>query len=266
MNRNLKLKRQKRSAILLATLNLLYLMGCKSNDKVDIDTTVETTIETTYETTEATTPITYENIEIVDQNGVVYPTDVERFVDAEFDGFAKMPIPLYDSFKYDKEIIDVIPQYQTVDRLYSDGEFSYVKTEDGKTGYVHDELLEILPDSYIEVDLSEQRVIVVYKHDIVLDASVVTGKPGTETNVGYTEVLSKTYNRPLIGPGYRLDVQYFIHFNTSEEGFHDNHNRYEFGGDIYMTNGSHGCVNMRLEDVKVMDEYTSVGTKVLVHK
>jgi len=117
-----------------------------------------------------------------------------------------------------------------------------------------------------ELELREQKVKVVDDNEIVLYADVVTGKPGTETDIGYTEVLSKTYNRPLTGPGYRLDVQYFIHFNTSEEGFHDNYRRNAFGEDIYLTNGSHGCVNMNLEDVRIMDEHTHVGTKVLVHK
>ena len=70
----------------------------------------------------------------------------------------------------------------------------------------------------------------------------------------------------MIGPGYSLDVEYCIAFNESEECFHDNRNRSEFGGEIYITNGSHGCVNMKLEDVKVLDEHSEVGTKVITHK
>ena len=42
--------------------------------------------------------------------------------------------------------------------------------------------------------------------------------------------------------------------------------RTAFGGNIYTYDGSHGCVNMSLEDVEKLDNYIEVGTKVLVHK
>lgn len=58
----------------------------------------------------------------------------------------------------------------------------------------------------------------------------------------------------------------FISFNPDAEGFHDACWRSQFGGDIYLTNGSHGCVNMRLEDVQVLDKYLNAGDHVLVHK
>lgn len=248
----LKLKSQKRKAKLLAILTTLSLLGCSNKEVSEIAYTETESLEG--------------HIEIVYSNGVLYPSRIDDFSETEYDAFARMSIPVFNSYKRDKEVIGVISEYQTMDRIYSNGEYSYVTTLDGISGYVIDELITVLPDNYIEVDLSSQKVKVVNNGEIVLYADVVTGKPGTETDIGYTEVLSKTYNRPLIGPGYRLDVQYFIHFNTSEEGFHDNHNRYAFGGDIYQTNGSHGCVNMALEDVKIMDENCEVGTKVLVHK
>ena len=256
----LKLKSQKRKARFLAILTALSLFGCTLKDMDDV--------KITKASDEYDGPLFKDgyHIEIVDRNGSIYPVKRNGFNEAIYTGFSNIYIPLYDSHKEDKNVINYISEYQTFNITHSNDLYSYITTEEGFTGYVDNSFITILPDNYIEVDLSMQKVKVVENNEIILCADVVTGKPGTETDIGYTEVLSKTYNRPLIGPGYRLDVKYFIHFNNSEEGFHDNHNRYAFGKDIYLTNGSHGCVNMALEDVKIMDEHTKVGTKVLVHK
>ena len=42
--------------------------------------------------------------------------------------------------------------------------------------------------------------------------------------------------------------------------------REEFGGETYINNGSHGCVNMMHDDVMEVSEYVEVGTPVLVKK
>ena len=49
------------------------------------------------------------------------------------------------------------------------------------------------------------------------------------------------------------------------EGFHDARWRNQFGGDIYLTNGSHGCVNMPPEMAGKLFELISAGTPVVVH-
>ena len=111
-----------------------------------------------------------------------------------------------------------------------------------------------------------QKVYCYYQGELVLVADCVTGIPtyGTTkgTNKGYTEINGKSYNTTLM-----LDTpaEIFISFNPDGEGFHDS-KRSQFGGDIYLTNGSHGCVNMRLEDVKVLDKHLKAGDHVLVHK
>lgn len=139
-------------------------------------------------------------------------------------------------------------------------------TTDGNYGYTDINLLETLPEIYAKVDISDQKVYCYYQGELVLTADCVTGIPtyGTTkgTNKGYTEINGKSYNTTLM-----LDTpaEIFISFNPDGEGFHDS-KRSQFGGDIYLTNGSHGCVNMRLEDVKVLDKYLDKGNKVLVHK
>lgn len=136
-------------------------------------------------------------------------------------------------------------------------------------GYIDFTMLEILPETYAEVDISEQKVYCYYQGELVLIADCVTGIPtyGTTkgTNKGYNEINGKLYDEDaqLMGG---ITSKIFISFNSDGEGFHDAYWRTKFGGDIYLTNGSHGCVNMQLEDVKVLDHYLQKGDHVLIHK
>ena len=56
-------------------------------------------------------------------------------------------------------------------------------------------------------------------------------------------------------------------YHTDDNGFkHGWRNRSDFGGETYIKNGSHGCVNMPHEEVMEVSEYVDLGTKVLVKK
>ena len=164
------------------------------------------------------------------------------------------------------DITDYIDTYQKTLVLHKDGEYYYIENMNGKRYYTKASNIVFLPENYVEVDLSDQKLYVFNDDKLVMDVSVITGKPSTPTNEGYTEILEKTYNRPLIGPTWNVDVKYFFPFNKSGEGFHDASWQENFDKDVYLHRGSHGCVNMTLEDVSNLDQYTEVGTKVLVHK
>ena len=99
-----------------------------------------------------------------------------------------------------------------------------------------------------------------------------------ETDTIKFEIYDISGPRYLIGPDYKTWVDIMIKFNGGE-GFHDasyssckkggNHgwrNIQEFGGDTYLTDGSHGCVNMIREDVFELAEYVDIGTPVLIKK
>ena len=55
-------------------------------------------------------------------------------------------------------------------------------------------------------------------------------------------------------------------FTNSNIGLHDASWRSEFGGEIYKTNGSHGCVNLPKDKAYELYDLISVGTTVIVHK
>lgn len=229
--------------------------------------TVELT--TTPVTEEETIPTTIEETipeETVHEETIPEETEY-KYSDVEISSFATADLPLYDEYgnilymveKYEKVIITDLTNY--FNRLVK------CKLNDDTVGYIDFTMLELLPETYAEVDISEQKVYCYYQGELVLVADCVTGIPtyGTTkgTNKGYTEINGKLYNSKLMGDA---PSKIFISFNSDGEGFHDASWRNQFGGDIYLTNGSHGCVNMKLEDVEVLDEYLHKGDKVLVHK
>ena len=50
---------------------------------------------------------------------------------------------------------------------------------------------------------------------------------------------------------YEQPVQYWMPFDGGI-GFHDANWRDDFGGDIYLTSGSHGCINLPPENAAVL--------------
>lgn len=121
--------------------------------------------------------------------------------------------------------------------------------------------------TYVEIDMTNQHLY--YYEDSVLkvDSDIVTGNlrlgHGTPTGVYY--VNNKARNTVLTGADYVSHVKYWIAFIGHSIGIHDASWRYgKFGGEIYKTNGSHGCVNTRTEEVGKLYEMIQIGTPVLV--
>ena len=204
--------------------------------------------------TEITTPPTEEETNPVNEN---YQT-LNDFA------YLKESASLYDSNEQDKTEVEKIEKYQKVLRLSTDGNYDFVQTEDMKYGYIESTKLELLPDMYVEVDISDQTVELYKDNDIILTTLCVTGKDSTPTRIGYFPIKYKTYDTYLKGPGYNSHVYYWMPFDGGI-GLHDAAWRDEFGGDIHFNGGSHGCVNMPHDAAKTIYENVEAGTKVLVH-
>ena len=178
--------------------------------------------------------------------------------------YLKETSTLYDSENENKQELGSVEKYQKVLRLSTDGNYDYVQTEDLQYGYIESSKLEVLPDMYVEVDISDQTVELYKNNDIILTTLCVTGKDSTPTRIGYFPIKYKTYDTYLKGPGYNSHVYYWMPFDGGI-GLHDAAWRSEFGGDIHYNGGSHGCVNMPHDAAKTIYENVSAGTKVLVH-
>ena len=124
--------------------------------------------------------------------------------------------------------------------------------------------LEILPNLFVEVDISDQTVKMYKDNEVILTTLTVTGKTSSPTRIGYFPISYKTYDTYLTGPGYNSHVYYWMPFDGGI-GLHDASWRDTFGGDIYINNGSHGCVNLPHNAAKEIYENVDTGTMVLVH-
>lgn len=108
-------------------------------------------------------------------------------------------------------------------------------------------------NSYVEVSIPEQRVWMYVNGECIVNTPVVTGNisKGHNTREGVFSLTYKTRNATLRGADYASFVYYWMPFDGGI-GLHDATWRSSFGGKIYKTNGSHGCVNMPLEAAKTV--------------
>jgi lipoprotein-anchoring transpeptidase ErfK/SrfK len=102
---------------------------------------------------------------------------------------------------------------------------------------------------------------------MIVQGSVVTGNPnrGNATVLGVYMVNYKQKEATLRGPGYQAKVTYWMPF-FGNMGLHDASWRYHFGGNIYLRNGTHGCVNAPLYLARTVFENIDDGTPVIIYK
>lgn len=121
--------------------------------------------------------------------------------------------------------------------------------------------------SYVEIDLSNQHLYLFKEGEIVLESDFVSGnmsKSGYMTPPGVFGLTYKTRNAVLRGADYETPVNYWMPFNGNI-GMHDASWRKSFGGDIYLKNGSHGCINLPPKKAAEIYEYVSAGFPVICY-
>ena len=122
-------------------------------------------------------------------------------------------------------------------------------------------------NSYVEINIIAQHLFVYSNGALVLESPIVTGRldTGHATPTGAYAVTYTQKGATLKGADYRVDVDYWMPFN-GDIGMHDAPWMWGFGGEIYKTGGSHGCVNIRPAEAAVVFSYVQKGWPVLVYK
>ncbi len=121
-------------------------------------------------------------------------------------------------------------------------------------------------DTYIEVDITNQHVWLYKDGALVMDSDCVTGtqtNPDRATPTGVFQVWTRERDRDLVGEGYTAPVDYWMNVSWCGVGLHDL-NRAAYGGDIYMYNGSHGCINLPPDFAEDLFYAIEVGIPVLI--
>ena len=122
--------------------------------------------------------------------------------------------------------------------------------------------------TYIEVDITNQRMVFYKDGYPIVDTPVVTGIPGntdTATPTGCFAIDAMQSPAVLTGDGYQANVSYWMPF-WGNVGIHDATWRSEFGGTIYFSNGSHGCVNAPYDKVQQIYNNIDIGAPVIVYQ
>lgn len=121
-------------------------------------------------------------------------------------------------------------------------------------------------NTYVEVDYTNQRMWFYKDGTLLVDTLVVTGNTSKDMGspLGIFGLYSKETQAILKGEGYKTPVDYWMPFYGGV-GIHDAKWRSSFGGNIYQTNGSHGCINTPWENAKTIYENISPGTPIICY-
>lgn len=121
----------------------------------------------------------------------------------------------------------------------------------------------------IFVSIYRQKVTLIKNGKFIEDSSCVTGKENVRnTRRGEFKVEYMQRNRTLTGTNYKgvkykQPVEFWIRF-YGKTGFHSASYRNDFGGTIYQTNGSNGCVNLPYNFAQTLYTNAYVGMPVYV--
>ncbi len=144
----------------------------------------------------------------------------------------------------------------------------YVKTNDwGNPYYLKRNGTDDLAGTYIEADLTKQHLWYYKDGQLVTESDFVSGDVSEEreTTTGLFYLAYMESPSMLEGQDYNTEVQYWMAFHEGE-GLHDAVWRGSFGGNIYQTNGSHGCLNLPLSAARTIYENTQPGTPIIIYK
>ena len=121
-------------------------------------------------------------------------------------------------------------------------------------------------DTYVEINLTAQHLFFYKNGKLLVESDFVSGNEsrGWATPSGAYPLTYKERNATLKGEGYATPVSYWMPFNGGI-GMHDASWRGSFGGTIYKTNGSHGCINLPPAVAKTIYENISAGMPVLCY-
>jgi hypothetical protein len=161
---------------------------------------------------------------------------------------------LINSAKERVELMDAIKQGQVITKepVYLQKAMTREGNDIGKT--------------YVEIDLTKQHLWFYKNGALVVEGDVVTGNVSNNNSTppGVYTLKYKQKDATLKGADYNTPVSYWMPFNGNI-GIHDATWRDIFGGNIYLTGGSHGCVNAPFEVAQTIFASIEAGTPVICY-
>lgn len=137
------------------------------------------------------------------------------------------------------------------------------------SGYAREGTDDLL-GTYVEVNLTEQHLWFYVNGVLLVESDIVSGcvSKNTETQTGVFPLAYKESPSVLTGDdaqnGWRTEVQYWMPFFDGQ-GLHDATWRSSFGGNIYKTAGSHGCVNLPYSAAEQIYNNIDAGVAIILY-
>jgi len=123
---------------------------------------------------------------------------------------------------------------------------------------------DLLTDTYIEISIDDQKMWYFENGVEMLETDVVTGWKGyTDSPHGVFTYWHKESPATLMAG---TKVVFWMAFYKQQYGIHDADWRSEFGGDIYLEDGSHGCINTPYDAVEWLFNNVEYGTYVVIYE
>lgn len=122
-------------------------------------------------------------------------------------------------------------------------------------------------NTYIEIDYTNQHLYYYVDGNLKLDTDIVSGNisRGNGSPDGVFKIVYKKSPAVLKGEDYESNVTYFMPF-AYNVGIHDASWRNgKFGGQIYKTSGSHGCINVSEDAATKLYDMVEVDTPVIAY-
>lgn len=265
------MKKKRIAGFLLMILTVISISGCKNNGSQEPTTRPTTAPVTTVALT--TTPVTTVALTTTPVTTVALTTTPVTTV-------APTTTPVATVVPTTTPKATTQPKTATTEKEPSENDEETLITQEEKnldfdeyfppatttTAPTTEEKVEYSSSEYgIFIDISTQELRYYEAGELILYSPVVTGDAyNSPTPTGEFWVNNKAQNTILYGDDYESHVEYWIAFLGSGYGFHDASWRDSFGGDIYLYDGSHGCINMPLSAVAELYDLVEIGTPVFI--
>ena len=124
-------------------------------------------------------------------------------------------------------------------------------------------------NTYVEANIEEQHIYVYIDGKMVSDCDMISGDTTHygSTPKGVYTIEDKERNREELACTKNYDygiVNYWMPF-SGDLGIHDTSWIEKFGGDIYKTNGSSGCLNISVDDAQDIYNNVEKGYPVVIY-
>lgn len=124
--------------------------------------------------------------------------------------------------------------------------------------------------NYSEVDLTAQMVYVYKDGKLAYTAKCVSGLPSDPeraTRTGCYYIKDKKEEYVLVGADYETPTKYWVRIMWTGTGYHflQRSDWSSWSPEIYKTRGSHGCINLQLEDARSIYNLVKLGDAVFIH-